>query len=118
MGLKESHYVLTQKKTAIPSDLLDQLVAGGNAAAALRQGSLLDSLKKASAERALDAELDHSLSREKQAGKSRNVYGRKTAPTDTDKIEIDVPRDRQSSIHPQLMGRYQRRFAVSATAQR
>jgi hypothetical protein len=39
-----------RKEPVIPSDLLDQLLAGGDAAAALQQGGLLDSLKKALAE--------------------------------------------------------------------
>jgi hypothetical protein len=72
-----------RKEPAIPSDLLDQLLAGGDAAAALQQGGLLDSLKKALAERALNAEMDHHLGQDEQAGNSRNGYGRKTVATDT-----------------------------------
>ena len=53
-----------RKEPVIPSDLLDQLLAGGDAAAALQQGGLLDSLKKALAERALIAEMDHHLGHE------------------------------------------------------
>jgi transposase-like protein len=94
----------------IPSDLLDQLLAGGDAAAALQQGGLLDSLKKALAERVLNAEMDHHLGHEEQAGNSRNGYGRKTVATDTGKIEIEVPRDRAGSFDPQLIAKYQRRF--------
>ena len=63
---------------------------------------MLDTLKKVLAERALNAEMDHHLGREKQAGNSRNGYGRKTVATDTSKIEIAVPRDRQGSFDPQL----------------
>ena len=99
-----------RKEPAIPSDLLDQLLAGGDAAAALQQGGLLDSLKKALAERALNAEMDQHLGHEEQAGNSRNGYGRKTVATDTGKIEIEVPRDRQGSFDPQLIAKYQRRF--------
>lgn len=99
-----------RKEPAIPSDLLDQLLAGTDAAAALDQGGLLDSLKKALAERALNAEMDHHLGGDAQAGNSRNGYGRKTVTTDTGKIEIDVPRDRQGSFDPQLIAKYQRRF--------
>ena len=99
-----------RKEPAIPSDLLDQLLAGGDAAAALQQGGLLDSLKKALAERALNAEMDHHLGHDEQAGNSRNGYGRKTVATDTGKIEIEVPRDRQGSFDPQLIAKYQRRF--------
>jgi transposase-like protein len=99
-----------RKEPVIPSDLLDQLLAGGDAAAALQQGGLLDSLKKALAERVLNAEMDHHLGQDEQAGNSRNGYGRKTVATDTGKIEIEVPRDRQGSFDPQLIAKYQRRF--------
>ncbi len=98
------------KEPAIPAELLDLLLAGGDAAAALDQGGLLDALKKALAERALNAEMDHHLGGDEQAGNSRNGYGRKSVVTDTGKIEIDVPRDRQGSFDPQLIAKYQRRF--------
>jgi len=99
-----------RKEPVIPADLLDQLLAGGDAAAALQSGGLLDSLKKALAERALNAEMDHHLSNGDQAGNSRNGYGRKTVVTGTGKIDIEVPRDRTGSFDPQLIAKYQRRF--------
>lgn len=99
-----------RKEPAIPNELLDQLLAGGDAAAALNQGGLLDSLKKAFAERALNAEMDHHLDQESEGNNSRNGYGRKSIITDTGKIEIDVPRDRTGSFDPQLIAKYQRRF--------
>jgi putative transposase len=99
-----------RKEPVIPAELLDQLLAGTDAAAALDQGGLLDSLKKALAERALGAEMDYHLGSDDQAGNSRNGYGRKTVITDTGKIEIDVPRDRSGSFDPQLIAKYQRRF--------
>ena len=83
-----------RKEPVIPAELLDRLLAGTDAAAALDQGGLLDSLKKALAERALGAEMDYHLGSDDQAGNSRNGYGRKTVITDTGKIDIDVPRDR------------------------
>jgi putative transposase len=77
---------------------------------------LLDSLKKALAERALNAEMDYHLGTGEQAGSSRNGYGSKSvrachaggmgsavAITDSGKIEIDVPRDRSGSFDPQLI---------------
>src|ERR1044072_5806485 len=99
-----------RKEPAIPADLLDQLLAGTDAAAALDQGGLLDALKKALAERALNAEMDHHLGSDGQAANSRNGYGRKTVTTDSGKIDIEVPRDRQGSFDPQLIAKYQRRF--------
>lgn len=85
-------------------------MAAGAASAAFEQGGLLNSLKKALTERALNAEMDHHLAGEEAAGKVRNGYGRKTVITDTGKLAIDVPRDRQSSFDPQLIAKYQRRF--------
>jgi hypothetical protein len=46
-----------RKEPAIPNELLDQLLAGGAASAAFEQGGLLDSLKKALTERALNADV-------------------------------------------------------------
>ena len=99
-----------RKEPAIPNELLDQLLAGGAARAAFDPGGLLDSLKKALTERALNAEMDYHLAGDEGAGNTRNGYGRKTVITDTGKLAIDVPRDRQASFEPQLIAKYQRRF--------
>src|SRR3712207_3761439 len=100
-----------RKAPHIPNELLDQLLSGTDAAAALQQGGLLDDLKKALAERALNAEMDHHLAGEGGAGNSRNGYGRKMVLTDTGgRIALEVPRDRQGSFDPQLIAKYQRRF--------
>ena len=50
-----------RKSPAIPDELLDQLLAGSDPRAALADGGLLDGLKKALAERVLNAEMDHHL---------------------------------------------------------
>ena len=99
-----------RKEPSIPNELLDQLLAGGAASTAFEQGGLLDSLKKALTERALNAEMDHHLAGDNGAGNTRNGYGRKTVLTGTGQLAIDVPRDRQSSFDPQLIAKYQRRF--------
>ena len=99
-----------RKEPTIPHELCDPLLAGGAASAAFEQGGLLDSLKKALTKRALNAEMDHHLAGADNAANSRNGYGRKTVMTDTGKLVIDVPRDRQSSFDPQLIAQYQRRF--------
>ena len=61
------------------------------------------------AERVLNAEMDHHLAGD-EAGNSRNGYGRKTVTTETGRIELDIPRDRQATFDPQLIAKYQRRF--------
>jgi putative transposase len=98
-----------RKEPKIPDAILDQLLAGADPKTAFDPNGLLDGLKKALAERALNAEMDHHLSGE-EADNSRNGYGKKTVLTDTGKIELEVPRDRQSSFDPQLIAKYQRRF--------
>ena len=96
---------------AIPDEMLDQLLSGASASTAFDRGGLLDQLKKALAERALNAEMDHHLGGEAGAGNSRNGYGRKTVLTDGGgRIALEVPRDRQGSFDPQLIAKYQRRF--------
>jgi putative transposase len=98
-----------RKEPRIPDAILDQLLAGADPKTAFDPNGLLDGLKKALAERALNAEMDHHLGGEED-GNSRNGYGRKTVVTDTGKIELEVPRDRRSTFDPQLIAKYQRRF--------
>ena len=73
---------------------------------------LFDELKKALAERVLNAELDDHLIGEEAAGKAnhRNGYSKKTMLTETSKIDIKIPRDREGTFDPKLIQRYQRRF--------
>jgi putative transposase len=100
-----------RKEPRIPDAILDQLLAGADPKTAFDPNGLLDELKKALAERALNAEMDHHLGRcGGRPGNSRNGYGSKTVVTDTGKIELEVPRDRQASFDPQLIAKYQRRF--------
>jgi putative transposase len=99
-----------RKEPSISDAMLDQLLAGADAKTAFDPGGLLDGLKKALAERALNAEMDHHLDGEGGIGNGRNGYGRKTVMTETGKLELEIPRDRQSSFDPQLIAKYQRRF--------
>ena len=99
-----------RKEPTIPDAILDQLLAGADAKTAFDPGGLLDGLKKALAERALNAEMDHHLGGEGGVENGRNGYGRKTVTTDTGRLELEIPRDRQSSFDPQLIAKYQRRF--------
>ncbi|GAA0318603.1 hypothetical protein GCM10009087_31250 [Sphingomonas oligophenolica] len=72
-----------RKEPAIPDDILDQLLAGGAASEAFEQSGLLNSLKKALTERALNSEMDHHLAGDDGAGNTRNGYGRNTVMTET-----------------------------------
>src|ERR671932_2138349 len=99
-----------RKQPRIPDAILDQLLAGADPKTAFDPNGLLDDLNKALAERALNAELDHHLAGEGGTGNGRNGYGRKTVVTDTGKLDLQIPRDRQASFDPQLIDKYQRRF--------
>jgi len=98
-----------RKEPRIPDAVLDQLLAGADPKTAFDPNGLIDDLKKALAERVLNAEMDHHLAGE-DPGNRRNGYGKKTVITDSGQIELAVPRDRQASFDPQLIAKYQRRF--------
>src|SRR3954469_22363921 len=103
-----------RKEPRIPDAILDQLLAGADPRAAFDPNGLLGGLKKALAERALNAEMDHHLAGDGGAGNSRNGYGRKSVITDTGQIEPEGPRDRRATFDPQLIAKYQRRFPGGA----
>lgn len=100
-----------RKDPSIPDALLDQLLAGADPKTAFDPGGMLDGLKKALADRALNAEMDHHLAGSEGAGNSRNGYGRKTVTTDTGKFDLSVPRDRRPasilSSSPSASGGFQ-----------
>jgi putative transposase len=98
-----------RKEPRIPDAVLDQLLAGADPKTAFDPNGVIDDLKKALAERVLNAEMDHHLGGE-EPGNRRNGYGKKTVITDSGQIELAVPRDRQASFDPQLIAKYQRRF--------
>ena len=99
-----------RKEPVIPDSILDQLLNGADAKTTFEANGLFDQLKKALAERILNGEMDHHLSGDDQAGNIRNGYGKKTVLTDDGPLELNIPRDRQGSFDPQLLGKYQRRF--------
>jgi putative transposase len=98
----------------IPADFLDQLVTGPMTAGQVQ--GLFDQFKKAVLERALGAEMSHHLgyapgqTKPEGAGNHRNGKSAKTVLTDTGALRIDVPRDREASFEPQIIGKHERRF--------
>lgn len=98
-----------RKPPVIADSVLDQLLGGADAKSAFEAEGLLDQLKKALAERILNAEMDHHLVNG-EPGNSRNGYGRKTVTTGSGRIELEIPRDRAGSFDPALIAKHQRRF--------
>jgi putative transposase len=98
----------------IPSELLDQLVTGPMTAGQVQ--GLFDQFKKALLERALGAEMSHHLgyapgqAKPEGAVNQRNGKSAKTVLTDTGALRVDVPRDREASFEPQIIGKHERRF--------
>ena len=74
---------------------------------AFRSGELIDDLKKAVAERALNAEMDVHLDSEEEqgSGNHRNGHIRKRVLTESGAMDLEVPRDRQGNFEPRLVER-------------
>ena len=94
------------------SELLDQLLAGRDPKSVLDSDGLIGDLKKAIAERMLNAEMDVHLANEAGAGLAnhRNGSSPKTVLTPDGPLELSIPRDRHGRFDPALIAKYRRRF--------
>jgi putative transposase len=103
---------------AIKKEILDELLKDKDPKTMFSSEGLLGELKKALAERVLNAEMDHHLadstqdevSESEKAANHRNGYSKKTVLTENEALELAIPRDRRGSFEPQLIAKYQRRF--------
>src|SRR5574343_1449377 len=93
----------------------EQLLPGPVTPAELE--GIFQQFKKAVMERALGAEMSHHLGyapgQPKPEGSSsnhRNGKSSKTVLTDVGALRIEVPRDREGTFEPQLIGKHERRF--------
>jgi putative transposase len=105
---------MTRKRRApvIADELLDELLQGEEPLAAFQNGDLVQELKKALAERILNAEMDHHLEsdEEQDRGNIRNGHSRKQVLTDDGKMDVEIPRDRQGRFDPKLIEKHCRRL--------
>lgn len=100
---------------AIRKELIDELIAtsGGSL---IGPNGLVKELTAALVERMLSGELSHHLGYEKHevagygTGNSRNGASLKTLKGETGEMAIRVPRDRNGTFEPKLIGKYQTRF--------
>jgi len=103
---------------AIKHEIIDELLKGQDPKQVFSSAGLMGELKKALADRILNAEMDQHLADVKQAEVSeggnarnhRNGYSQKTVLTESESLQVSIPRDRQGTFEPQLIAKYQRRF--------
>jgi putative transposase len=102
----------------IKKEILDELLSGVTSAGdLLGEGGLLQELKKALMEGALEGELTHHLgypkgdSSGRGSGNNRNGHSKKTVLTDDGEVELSIPRDRSGSFEPVLVPKGARRLA-------
>ena len=116
-GVKKASSKRPRKKKQDLSALdavIDQMLGGS---AAREDGErVYNQLKKRIVERMLSAELTHHLGYERGEEKPdgqlnhRNGSTPKTVKTDTGKLPLDIPRDREGSFEPQLIPKGLRRL--------
>lgn len=101
----------------IPDELVDQLLKGYQKPEdLLGPGGLIKQLMGRLISRAMDAEMTHHLGYDRDQeppalqGNRRNGKGRKTLRTDAGPVAIEVPRDRDGSFEPQIVGKHERHF--------
>lgn len=116
--MEEPTTVVGGTSAPIPDALVDELLAGRVLTAEAITGplGLVSELTGRLVERVLDAELTEHLGYEHgqqpPAGQvnRRNGDSPKTLLTQHGEVEIAVPRDRETTFEPQLVGKHQRRF--------
>jgi putative transposase len=98
----------------IPPELLDELVKGPLTGEGVEE--VMRSFKKALIERVLGGEMSHHLGyvaggeKPQEATNHRNGTSGKTVLTDLGALRIEVPRDREGTFEPTLIGKHERRF--------
>ena len=104
---------------SIDKDLLDRLMEGRSAGDLFGKEGILSELTKALAERALTTELEEHPGEERAEAAPeghnhppdrRNGSSRKTVTTESGKVVLDIPRDRNATFDPLLTPAYQRHF--------
>ena len=111
--------VLAEPGDGLDEQLVRQLAARARAEG-LRlagEGGLLGRLTKVVVESALEGEMDDHVGYGKHdpagrnGGNSRNGTWAKTLVTEAGPVEIEVPRDRESTFEPVIVGKRQRRLS-------
>lgn len=103
---------------AIEDELIDNLLKDyKNPEDLIGENGILKELTKRLLERAMAAEMTVHVGYEKhdpagnKSGNSRNGTSRKTIKGEFGTMPIEVPRDRNGTFEPQIIGKHQKRFA-------
>ncbi|MET3133589.1 putative transposase [Oxalobacteraceae bacterium GrIS 1.11] len=103
--------------TTIDKAMLDKLLEGvdpSNPQSMFTDAGLFGQLKKALAERMLQAELSHHLEQQRSGPEPsrnhRNGSSKKSVLAAETRLTLDIPRDRDGSFEPQLVAKHQRRL--------
>lgn len=105
-----------KKLDALDKSLDDLLKQHGGSAGVTGRNGLLAQLTERLVNRALRGELDHHLGYEsgerapETQSNRRNGTTSKSVRSSDGELEIEVPRDREGSFAPQLIGRHERHF--------
>lgn len=103
------------RKGELRQEWVDELVSGCRTEADLfGPDGVFTKLKGAVMSRLLEAEMTHHLGHERNEPRrgtnARNGYSRKTVHTETGTVVVNIPRDREGTFEPQLIGKHQRRL--------
>jgi len=108
---------MTKENERIDDELIDNLLKGYKKPEDLiGENGLLKQLTKRLLERAMAAELTEQVGYEvhdaegRNSGNSRNGTSAKTVKGTFGTLPIEVPRDRNGTFEPQIVGKHQRRF--------
>ena len=108
---------MAKKPQSKQEELLDELLADCETPKdILGANGLVKQLTKRLVEKALEAEMTEHLGYDPHAsegrgtGNSRNGKTSKTIQTETDQLDIEVPRDRNGTFEPQMVRKRQRRI--------
>ena len=102
-----------KERSAAEEAILDELLKSGEIKTTEDLEGAFGELKKALVERMLGAEMDEHLREDQAQGvrNHRNGTSPKTVLTEgSERLVLDIPRDRQGRFDPTLIAKYQRRF--------
>jgi transposase-like protein len=105
------------KPTDIPEEILDHFAGPARPMSQAEVDAITKRFKKTLVERMLGGELTHHLGyppggdKPPDATNHRNGTSAKTVIADDGPLTLDIPRDRDGTFEPQLIGKHERRFA-------